>query len=492
VSPSPFDPNELEQEGPTMRFATLVPWLAALGGLALSGSLSAQCEQPQGNATLAVSGLPEIGGSLTVTVDGTPLSPFVLAASIDDTSVQVMGRTLCLGFDPFLVVNGLTAPLIIPATGTFSSSLGIPLDPTLAGWDFYFQALVLDLTTPEPFEVSNLFEVPVVDALPVDTIWYEDFETGWGNWYASNGVWEVGTPTAGPGSTPSGTQCAGTLLDANYPASGANTRLVSPGFVLPTVDGDEAIRLNWRQWFDTEDSNDYVKLQVSTDGGLNWTDAPNANTSSGWNKVWVQAGSDLTPYAGQYVQLGFYFSSSTCWGCSSVSGAGVFIDDLHVFTGTPLVSMPEDFENGIGFWWRAANGLWEVGTPTVGPPSTPSGTSCAGLWLDGNYPARGTNASLVSAPFTLSSVPQTLYFQQWFSTEDVNDTGYVQVWDGTAWNTVAGPYSGVGTTWTQAAAPLAAYAGQTIQIRFYFTSSTCWGCSSVAGPGWYVDDLRIQ
>ncbi|MFB1490661.1 MULTISPECIES: hypothetical protein [unclassified Thiocapsa] len=30
------------------------------------------------------------------------------------------------------------------------------------------------------------------------TLLQEGFESGWGSWFADNGVWEVGTPTAGP------------------------------------------------------------------------------------------------------------------------------------------------------------------------------------------------------------------------------------------------------------------------------------------------------
>ena len=43
-----------------------------------------------------------------------------------------------------------------------------------------------------------------------------DFESGWTGWGASRGVWQIGTPSAGPGACFSGTQCAGTNLSGNY------------------------------------------------------------------------------------------------------------------------------------------------------------------------------------------------------------------------------------------------------------------------------------
>ena len=38
-------------------------------------------------------------------------------------------------------------------------------------------------------------------ALSSEVIFEEDFESGWGDyWGADNGLWEIGTPTAGPTS----------------------------------------------------------------------------------------------------------------------------------------------------------------------------------------------------------------------------------------------------------------------------------------------------
>ncbi len=74
------------------------------------------------------------------------------------------------------------------------------------------------------------------------------FETGWGDWYADRGVWQVGAPTAGPGGCYAGTQCAGTVLDGNYP-SYTDSRLISPTITLENVSGAEEIHLRFWQWF---------------------------------------------------------------------------------------------------------------------------------------------------------------------------------------------------------------------------------------------------
>lgn len=103
----------------------------------------------------------------------------------------------------------------------------------------------------------------IVNSLVSQTvIWSENFEAGWGSWWADNGVWDVGVPTSGPEATHSGIHCAGTILDGNYP-NDANTRLISPTISLPAVTGDETISLKFWQWFDIENDDDQIFLQIS-------------------------------------------------------------------------------------------------------------------------------------------------------------------------------------------------------------------------------------
>ena len=70
----------------------------------------------------------------------------------------------------------------------------------------------------------------------------EDFESGWGDWYTDNGVWQGGAPAAGPINCPSGTQCAGTDLEEVY-AVHTDSRLISPVIKLPQVSGDQRLEV---------------------------------------------------------------------------------------------------------------------------------------------------------------------------------------------------------------------------------------------------------
>jgi len=209
------------------------------------------------------------------------------------------------------------------------------------------------------------------------TVFSEDWESGIGSWFADNGVWEVGVPTVGPSSTHSGINCAGTVLNGNYP-NNANTRLISPSITLPIPSGGETIQLKFWQWFIIENNLDQGVLQISENSGA-WETISSVEFD-GENLVWTQYVADLTSYAGSSIRLGFYFTSNP-----GFTFNGWYIDDISIETGVVIFPNPEDFESGVGNW-SADNGVWEVGIPTVGPTSTHSGVNCVGTVLDGNYP----------------------------------------------------------------------------------------------------------
>ncbi|MBK9336196.1 MAG: hypothetical protein IPM98_06270 [Lewinellaceae bacterium] len=85
-------------------------------------------------------------------------------------------------------------------------------------------------------------------------VFIETFETGGAGWTISGigNAWEIGTPmyAYGPSSAYEQTNCAGTNLTGYYP-NNANTRLVSPTIPLPTLNGNEKIKLGFYQWFNT-------------------------------------------------------------------------------------------------------------------------------------------------------------------------------------------------------------------------------------------------
>jgi hypothetical protein len=317
-----------------------------------------------------------------------------------------------------------------------------------------------------------------------------DFESGWGEWGAENGIWEVGIPTAGPTGAHSGSQCAGTILGGNYPGA-TRSRLISPWINLPAVSGGEEIHLRFWDWFSYADGDQgYVQVSVYSSGTWGaWENLGLPITSS--SPAWSLCDRDLTSYAGQRIRIAFYHTAdSRLWFDEST---GWYIDDVEVAEFIPALT--GDFESGWGEW-GAENGIWEVGIPTAGPPVAHSGLQCAGTILGGNYPG-ATRSRLISPSINLPVVSGGeeihLRFWDWFSYAD-GDQGYVQVsvcsggtWG--AWETVGPTIVSSSSVWSFCDRDLTSYAGQRIRIAFYHTAdSKLWFDEST---GWYIDDVVI-
>jgi len=317
-------------------------------------------------------------------------------------------------------------------------------------------------------------------------VFQDDFESGWGNWSVDNGVWEIGRPAVGPDACHSGGNCAGTVLDGNYPDF-ANTRLISPYIALPSLGSSDELRLRFWHWFRLYESvhgPDQGWVQVSVHGGP-WETV--YGPFSGVSPVWTQVYVDLSAYAGSTIRIAFFMTSDWVY-----NDNGWYVDDVAILRGPVQFPNPCNFESGAGDW-SADNGLWQVGTPSVGPAGCHSGEYCAGTVLAGNYPDFA-DTRLISPEITLTSDPRQipgLYFWHWFRLyESVHgpDQGQVQVSvEGRAWETVFGPFSGVSPVWTQVYVDLSAYAGSTIRIAFFMTSDWVYNDN-----GWYVDDVRVE
>lgn len=339
-------------------------------------------------------------------------------------------------------------------------------------------------------------------------IFFEDFETGGGDWVTDNGVWEVGTPTnVGPPEAYSPVQCAGTILDGNYDGY-QDSRLIYPkdslfGLWLPQVNGDEELRLNFRYWC-SYSSYDYGYVQVSSydDQASTWSayeTVPQSHKLNGVYSGWRLRDVDITRYAGSYVKLAFYHKADRdSWGNASES-SGWYIDDVEVVKKVPVFS--GDFESG---WadWSCDDNIWEVGQPTSpGPDSAYKGNGCVGTILDGKYEGY-RDSRLITPTMRLPVVTGTetlwLSFFQWWSYSSY-DGGRVQIstldestGDWSDWDDLPGTsISGVSTVWTLKEAELTAYAGLKVRIAFYHTADRdSWGNASESS-GWYIDEVAV-
>ena len=98
-------------------------------------------------------------------------------------------------------------------------------------------------------------------------------------------------------------------------------------------------------WVDKEIEAEYDNLwiEASTDGGANWTQLGDPITG-GELGSWTQEIRDLTPFAGQAIQVRFRYSTD-----GGLAPAGGFIDDITI-TADGATLLSDDVESGENGW----------------------------------------------------------------------------------------------------------------------------------------------
>ncbi len=333
----------------------------------------------------------------------------------------------------------------------------------------------------------------------------EDFEDVGAptRWLPDRGIWEIGVPTAGPGSVrvgSNGTKCLATLLASNY-AENSNSRVSGPSFTVPSLEMNP--RLRFWQWYGFG-ADDFAQAQISVDNGSTWQNL-SARVDNNAGGGWMRSGCDLRAYAGQTVKLAFYFESHSSFNSGNSVGAGWYIDDLQVVTGEQELPTVEDFENTTAATDRwisdNAKGVWQIGTPSgTGPGSSHSPTNCLATKLAGTY-AENTTQRAVGPQFVVPPLAQNprLLFYHFFSI-GADDFGKVQISndDGVTWNDLTATSASTpnitgsgGGIWTPIGYSLTAYAGQTVRLAFYFESHSSFNSGNNVGAGWYIDDVQV-
>ena len=176
-----------------------------------------------------------------------------------------------------------------------------------------------------------------VECVPLGLVFSEDFEGGLGYWSADNGIWQVGVPSSGPGSAPSGEQLAATMLAENYPQN--VSRFVSPSIDLPAIRAEDEIGLRFSHWFALARSIQYgfashwyhydtgvvqVRERTASREWSKWTSLASYSESSG--DAFTQPLVDLSDYAGKEVQIGFLLNGNIASG----SDEGWYVDDITI------------------------------------------------------------------------------------------------------------------------------------------------------------------
>ncbi|MBF1014179.1 MAG: hypothetical protein HXK78_03135, partial [Lachnospiraceae bacterium] len=164
-----------------------------------------------------------------------------------------------------------------------------------------------------------------------------------------------------------------------------------------------------------------------------------------------------------------------------------------------------DFENGAdGFVFGGKTPMWEVGVPTYGPTSAPSGSNVVGTRLKGKYDGL-INSLLISPPIDLSDVNTDvdLSFKDWSELDNYmggfEDTA--EVWIGelnsndSSVEKISYPkepalinrYSK--RSWEERHIDLSPYKGKKIIVMFALRWS---GYSKRDAAGYYIDDFKLE
>lgn len=258
---------------------------------------------------------------------------------------------------------------------------------------------------------------------------------------------------------------------ANY-AANADTTLAT------RIDLSSAVHpvLTFWHHYSLEENQDYVRLEVSTDNGQNWTQL---YSFTGIENEWNQERINLSAYAGT-ADLGLRFRLTAN---DSTELDGWYMDDLQIVEAAVAADYPffDDMESGVSPWfyssaWRLKSVNGRTGETTTAWTDSP----------EGSY--KPNENSFIQLTIDLgTAVMPVLGFWHRYSMEADTDWGYVEIrQSGTSnWQRIY-MVTGTSTEWLEERVDLSSHAGNKLDIRFLLTSN-----DSTQNDGWLIDDIRI-
>ncbi len=153
------------------------------------------------------------------------------------------------------------------------------------------------------------------------------FSGGWGDWYADNGVWQIGVPTIGPMGCHAGTQCATTGTDGDLPVAHVDQAGQPPARSSrrrrDRRDSPSLLALV-RLWGQPLGAS--AKSRLDEAAGT-WSDWVNVGAAVSNNSlVWTVMDIDLTLYAGR-IRLAFF---NYVYPYPAAGAPGWYIDSLDL------------------------------------------------------------------------------------------------------------------------------------------------------------------
>ncbi len=212
-----------------------------------------------------------------------------------------------------------------------------------------------------------------------------------------------------------------------------NSAVISPSIDL--IGATAPLTLEFFENYDTEPGWDYCMVDITTDGGGTWTQlrgnsAPSGggNAPSGNSGGWILSTIDISSYAGQLVQVRFYFDTND--GAANTF-AGWFFDDVEVFSGggSDVMWLSETPINGI-----IQPGDSQIMTVEVNGAGLNVGNYNGNIIINSNDP----NNPNLTIPVSLNVMPSQPLGNEIGIVTNYNDRS-IHIID-VQNNTIAGPY----------------------------------------------------
>lgn len=185
-------------------------------------------------------------------------------------------------------------------------------------------------------------------------IYSNDFEDDLMNqrMHVTNGVWEIGAPTSGPGMAYLGSNVAATILDGRY-IDHVTSCILTPPIQVPEILDGEAIIFSFWHWFnfypgragtpapcDNYSPEDHGELVIALEYPIDgWGDYDVISTYKGESGVYTQSSfstelltsDEVSTLSGGRIMIGFCIvNPSHTSSCTNGTRAGWYIDELSV------------------------------------------------------------------------------------------------------------------------------------------------------------------
>ena len=251
-------------------------------------------------------------------------TPVVTVDAATETSITIIWTGNAASYN---VYNGTTYVANV-TTNTYTFT-GLNAS---ASYTFGVQAICSATDSSSLVSVTAMTSCADISSLP----YFEGFENGLGCWNTINGSadgqpWFTYNCASLADINPHSGNYVASSWSWNGSAIHADAWLISPRFILPTVNAGDSITFSWWEIANSSYPDSYsVAISTTTDDTSSFTVVRPSTAAAG---TWTQQSIDLTSYAGQSVYVAFHHVD--------YDENYLLIDDVEMFVGSYVPPAPD-------------------------------------------------------------------------------------------------------------------------------------------------------